>query len=400
VGYEMPYPNDLLYDKILGCLAGGYVGASMGEPARRLGGDQFSPEEGFLGHLEGAHYTVIDKYFGDFLENPRLLPVKKRARWHRFHNGRLWYYPEMEYPPGATEDGAERRFILIKAIIDKGDRVTAEDYANAYLKYVKPEYIGYFLLPHCDGVAYENIKKYGAREAGKYFLFPGLGDVLMLIHPIGIINACNPRQAALDAFDVTQCRQWRGNSFAVDCAAALAAAIAEAFNPDSTIDSIIEAAKAYVIEDVRELIDEAVEIVNKYKTYEDVRAVLWRKWAGFPCTYALEVLQESIALFYLFKGDPVKVMAGGTRFGRDADCLASNGGAIAGAFMGAKKIPRHFIDTVNKAWEQLRPKTIIDIPMEEQALKLYEITLKIAKESSWNYRRAHEKILRLLEIKV
>lgn len=389
----------MLYDKILGCLAAGYVGASMGEPARRYGGDRFDPENGFLGHLEGAYYKVLDQVFGDFLENPRLLPVRKRARCHRFHNTGVWCYPEMEYPPGATEDGAERRYILIKTIIEKGSRVTADDYGYAYIKFVKPEYIGYFLLPHCDGVAYELIKKYGPREAGKYFPFPGLGDVLMLIHPIGIINACNPVQAALDAFDVTQCRQWHGNSLAVDCAAALAAAIAEAFNPDATVESVIDAAKAYVVKEVRELINEAVELVDKYKTYEEVRTELWRRWAGFPCTYALEVLQESMALFYLFKGDPIKVMAGGTRFGRDADCLASNAGAVAGAFAGASKIPKLFIETVNRAWEQLRPMTIIDMTIEEQATKLYDVVVRIAKEEAWRNKRVFEKIIELIKTK-
>ena len=50
----------------------------------------------------------------------------------------------------------------------------------------------------------------------------------MMVSPLGIINACNPEQAALDAFEVSTILQ-SPYGYECDIAAAICAAIAESF---------------------------------------------------------------------------------------------------------------------------------------------------------------------------
>jgi len=177
----------------------------------------------------------------------------------------------------------------MKAIFDKGGRITKEDLRAAWLKYVNPDWFGYHLLPR-DKCTYENMKKYPASEVGKYDRWPGNVDCLMMIHPIGIINACDPQNAALDALDVCQTIQSSLISFAPDAAAAIAAAIAEAFKPEATVDSIIQAGKAFVDENIGQIIDECLDYAQKAPDILEVRDLFWRRFGGRVPTDSLEVV--------------------------------------------------------------------------------------------------------------
>ncbi len=68
----------------------------------------------------------------------------------------------------------------------------------------------------------------------------------MSISPMGIINACNPRQAALETFDVAGLIHAGDSTFCRDGACAMAAAVAEAMKPVATVDSILDASTAYL----------------------------------------------------------------------------------------------------------------------------------------------------------
>ena len=53
----------------------------------------------------------------------------------------------------------------------------------------------------------------------------------MSISPMGLINACNPRQAALETYDVAGLIHSGDTNFCRDAACAMAAAVAEAMKP-------------------------------------------------------------------------------------------------------------------------------------------------------------------------
>jgi len=380
--------ENVLFKKIYGCVAAGFVGAALGEPSRRCGGGVFDCYRGLCGPIEGAHWKVIDETLGRPVD--KLLPQTKAwvggevpkvgyeaLEWRtlRWHNGPIFKLPVVNYPPGTNEDGGERRWLVMKAIFDKGGRINKEDLRQAWLKYVNPEWFGYHLLPR-DKYTYENMKKYPASEVGKYDRWPGNVDVLMMIHPVGIINACDPLTAAEDALDVCQTIQSSLISYAPDAAAAIAAGIAEAFKPDATVESIIEESKRYVDENIGQIIDECLEIAGKAPDILEVRELFWRRFGGRVPTDSLEVVGESYAMFWITKGDPKQCMIGGASLGRDADCVASIAGAIAGAYKGIDAIPKDWVETCNKAILN-DPHELIDMSIEEMSMELYKVLLRI-----------------------
>ncbi len=380
-----------LFKKVYGCIAAGFVGAALGEPTRRCGGGVFDCYNGLIGPIEGAHWKVIDETLGRPVD--KMLPQTKvwvggetpklgyeESAWKtiRWHNGPLFQVPAVNYPPGTNEDGGERKWLVMKAIFDKGGRIHKEDLHQSWLKYINPDWFGYHLLPR-DKCTYENMKKYPASEVGKYDRWPGNVDCLMMTHPIGIINACDPRSAAEDALDMCQTIQSSLISYAPDASAAIAAAIAEAFKPTATIDSIIEAAKKYVDENVSQSIDECLEIAKKTPDMLEVRESFWRRFGGRVPTDSLEVVGESFAMLWITKGDPKQGMIAGASLGRDADCIASIVGAIAGAHQGIDSIPGDWVELCNKA-TLADPHDLIDLSFEEMSEKLYNVLLKIMAE--------------------
>jgi len=377
-----------LFKKIHGCNVGGYVGAALGEPSRRCGGGIFDCYRGLSGPIEGAHYRVIDETLGKPVD--KMLPQVKAwvggeipqigyeaSGWRtlRWHNGPLFRVPALNYPPGTNEDGGERKWLVMKAIFEKGGRINKEDLRRSWLKYVNPEWFGYHLLPR-DKCTYENMKKFPASEVGKYDRWPGNVDCLMMIHPIGIINACDPQGAAEDALDVCQTIQSSLISYAPDAAAAIAAGIAEAFNPGATVESIIEAAKKYVDENIGQVIDECLGFARQAPDILEVRELFWKRFGGRVPTDSLEVVGESFAVFWITKGDPKQSMIAGASLGRDADCVASIAGAIAGALKGIDAIPQEWVEICQKAVRE-DPQEIIDMNFAEQSKALYGVLLKI-----------------------
>ena len=380
--------ENTLFKKVYGCIAAGFVGAALGEPSRRCGGGVFDCYEGLCGPIEGAHWKVIDEVLGKPVD--RLLPQTKAwvgaeaprvgyeaSEWRslRWHNGPLFRLPALNYPPGANEDGGERKWLVMKAIFDKRGRINKDDLRRAWLKYVKPEWFGYHLLPR-DRYTYENMKKYPASEVGKYDRWPGNVDVLMMIHPVGIINACDPCTAAEDALDVCQTIQSSLISYAPDAAAAIAAGIAEAFNADATVDSIIEESKKYVDENIGQVIDECMDIARQTPDILGVRELFWRRFGGRVPTDSLEVVGESYAMFWITKGDPKQSMIGGASLGRDSDCVASIAGAIAGAFRGIGGIPMEWVKTCDNAMLN-DPHELIDMSIEEMSESLYNVLINM-----------------------
>lgn len=380
--------DNQLFKKVHGCNVGGYVGAALGEPTRRCGGGIFDCYKGLLGPIEAAHYKVVDELLGKPVD--KMLPQVKAwtggevakisfeaQGWKtlRWHNGPLFKLPALNYPPGTNEDGGERKWLVMKAIFDRRGRINKEDLRRSWLKYVNPEWFGFHLLPR-DKWTYENMKRFSASEVGKYDRWPGNVDCLMMIHPIGIINACDPQRAAEDSLDVCQTIQSSLISYAPDAAAAIAAAIAEAFKPGATVDSIIQAAKDYVDENIGQIIDECLEYARQAPDILEVRELFWKRFGGRVPTDSLEVVGESFAMFWIARGDPKQSMIAGASLGRDADCVASIAGAIAGALKGIEAIPKNWVEICDQAIKA-DPQEIINMSFEEQSQALYDVLLDI-----------------------
>ena len=330
-----------LFDKIYGCIAASNIGSAMG-----AGVEGWSTEK------------IIEK-FGVL---DRFLPYNMGGR---------------EMPPGTTEDGIERQRLMCTAIIEKRGRITVNDLAKVWLRDINPKNFEIQMLGD-DEIFYRLVKAgMPPGDVGRHSNWPGIISFARSCHPIGIINACNPEQAAVDAFDVGRIYQPL-HGYGLDWAAAVASGIAEALRPKATIDSVVEASIKYVASPVREEILEGMELAKKCKDVFDMRSPFNKKYSGVGTKYAMstanEIVTKGIAMFYVAKGDPKTLIIGGVNFGRDTDCLAAVGAGLGGAFSGTKNIPREWIETVDKATKK-NEHTVSKRTLKETAQGFYEALL-------------------------
>jgi ADP-ribosylglycohydrolase len=354
-----------LYKKVLGSYAGSSIGAAMGAAVEWV----CNPHGG---------YKAIEEQYG-WVDT--LLPWTQKGRDVRYWNSPLLRYYDMDCPAGMTEDGAELKHLCAATIAEKKGRIIVEDLADMWRAKIQRDRIGYLINPHIKIyydrlMAGDEMTRIPPGDIGTGSLWPGMVDVQMMISPIGIINAGDPEQAALDAFNVGSIMQSR-IGYGLDLGAAIAAAVAEGFKPDATVESVIEASKRYVAKPVQEIIDEAIDIASKYPDMKSVRQPFFDQYSWKPAFDGMEVLAEAMACFYIAKGNVREAVIGGTNFGRDTDCIACVTGAIAGAFSGSDALPAEWIDTVDKAIDS-SPYTVQDRPLRKMADGLYEAVLNNA----------------------
>ena len=125
--------------------------------------------------------------------------------------------------------------------------------------------------------------------------------------------------------------------------------------------------------------DECLDIARQVPDILEVREPFWRRFGGRVPTDSLEVVGESYAMFWIAKGDPKQCMIGGASLGRDADCVASIAGAIAGAYRDIDAIPMEWVQTCDDATLS-DPHELIDMTIEEMSEALYRVLLSIVRE--------------------
>ncbi len=328
-----------LFKKVYGSMMGSAIGSAMGAAVEWVS-------------VPGGGWRAIESHFG-WVET--LLAWVQKDRDVRYWNSSppLHYY-HMDMPAGMTEDGAEIRYLLALTMIEKGGRITVEDMAEVWKREIKREDIGRLVNPHIKIIydrltAGDQVTRLSPRVIGSLMPWPGVVDACHMIGPVGIINAGNPWQAAQDAREVSLLMQppvgGGGESSMV-----VAAAVAEAFRPGATVESVVEASKAHVSTSTREIVDEALAIAREYPDIRAIREPINRHFAPtYPYGDAVEVAAESIALFWITRGDPRQSLIAATNLGRDTDCIGGCLGAIVGAFAGIDAIPTEWADTVQKA---------------------------------------------------
>ncbi|RPJ38022.1 MAG: ADP-ribosylglycohydrolase family protein, partial [Chloroflexi bacterium] len=171
----------------------------------------------------------------------------------------------------------------------------------------------------------------------------------MCISPMGIINAGNPRQAALETYEVAGLIH---HNFARDGACAMAAATAEAFRPGATVDSVLKAAVDYLpprsARTLCDFIASTLELARAAGSYPRFRERFYneRLLPGIAMPDARETVPVTLALLFLAEGDPRQAIIFGANFGRDADTIASMAGALAGALKGASALPHAWAEKI------------------------------------------------------
>jgi len=300
--------KNLLFNKAYGCLLGGIIGDAMGAP------------------VEGMHYRDIEKKHG----------------WINTFEG------------AGTDDSAIK-LILCQAIIKYKGHITADEWAEAFLDN-KKKYYSLFYIP---------VRNMFHKIESKLSLpvYAGMGNMhssssAMAISPMGIINACKPRQAAMETWDIAGLIHAGPSTFCRDGACAIAAATAEAMNPKSTVNSVLEAAVKYLHKDSsKELLDRikfSMDILEKSGDYETFRKNYYQKCLGDIVSDSRETVPCVLALFKLAKGDPVKAIEYGANFGRDSDTIGTMLGALCGAFKGTDGLKLEWISAIEASYGKMQ----------------------------------------------
>lgn len=315
----------MLFKKIYGCLMGGAIGDAMGGP------------------IEGLHYKEIEKRHGKVTE---LLPYPTKNRfWGR------------GTAPGSYTDDTHLKHIICQAVIRVDGVPTPDDIARQFIEY-------YHTAP-VIGSGGERPKIfmeefYWRSIYREHKMMYGGGPVMssqIIIAPIALVNACDPEQAARDAFYVS----YMAEGYAKDAGAITAAAIAEAMKPEATVDSVIEqslnlalghlveSSRPLITRPCREVVKTAVEIARRHGDVFRLRDEFYEKVNRYHHWEALEALGVSMGIFYAAGGDPRTAIIGAANYGRDTDSIASIVGAIAGAFGGIDLLPADWVQTVSEA---------------------------------------------------
>ena len=193
----------------------------------------------------------------------------------------------------------------------------------------------------------------------------GIGNMVncgaaMYIAPVGVVNACNPKAAYDEAIAFASGHQ---QSFGLEAAGVLAAAIAAAFVPGTTLDTIVNEALAVAKDGTRAAIADIVDAARilkhaDYKTVVDEFHTIIARYspmgdnvnhtaqkAGIASDAyqpsrlnAIEELPLALGFAILNDGDFYKTIQDGINSGRDTDSIGVMAGAILGALHGESVI--------------------------------------------------------------
>ena len=300
-----------LYAKCLGCLAGGIVGDAMGAPS------------------EGKSPAEIEQRFG-------------------------WLD---DFESGGTDDTILRD-ILARSLIRTSGYATIDDWAADWLE------------------AWDEI--FGAKQ-GRFFIsvlhtarrlrvqgqprLAALGNIpcsssAMCIAPVGLVNACNPAQAARQAAHLASLINVQEAGFCQDGAAAIAAAVASACRPGATVESILDDAAAHLPATSGAPMAARVEQALAATRGRDYRAFRHyvhdhpERFLQLQKTNSLETVPLVLALFSLAGGELERCVTYAANFGRDTDTMAAMAGAIAGAWGGTEAVRPEWLEKVKRNAEQ------------------------------------------------
>jgi len=328
------------FEKVLGCLAASQIGSAMGAA------------------VEGSQWKEIQEQYGR---------LQTLLEYEHYRNG--W-----KRPPGTTEDGIERQRVFLRAIRRAGGRPTADDVAAVWREEVDAEKAAWCMEPFDRQLIRMAKAGVPGAELGRFNPYTDLVSLARSCHPIGLVNAGDPAQAARDVREVGRVlQQPLGDGLA--WAAVVAAGIAAALAPDATVESVIagatEAGGAALVGEIRralavaEKTDDPVAMREKFETYYSGHGT------AYAASHANEVVSKALAVFRATRGNPREAIITSVNFGRDTDCLAAVAGGLAGALSGWDPLPPDWVSQVDAATE-VNPYTNLKLSLEAQAYVVWD----------------------------
>jgi ADP-ribosylglycohydrolase len=316
-----------LREKFYGCIVGVHLGSAMAAPVEGWSWERIQREHGTVEKLLGYE-----------------------------HYGNHW-----TREPGTTEDGVERQKLMITAILEKQDRVTAEDVRWIWVRDIKPESAGMVSEPF-EAVLLAMAKtQIPARDIGRYCDYSGLISMARSCHPIGLINAGDLDAAIQDVHEVGQLYN-APNTKGIRWAEVTVVGIAAATKPGATVDSVLGAifdhcdkahgASMPSVGVIREL-DRGLKATAGCSDFRQMRQKFDTIYSGtgmpYAFSYANEVVTKAVCIFRMVRGNTWEAMKAGVNMGRDTDCLTAVAAGLAGALSGPSDIPVELTSQVDKA---------------------------------------------------
>lgn len=338
----------LLADRSVGCLAGAAVGDALG-----------GATEGWESHEIQAHF---DGWVTGIVESIR------RAR------GEVKPFSPFHKGDGHVTDDTLMTRALVHAYDVKRDHLNAYDVESLLLpqlvdtKMWVPELDRDELLYHRLFLA-EKWLVHRLRYAHADPREAGVGNIVncgaaMYVAPVGIANAGDPDGAYAEALDLAGAHQ---SSYGREAAGVMAAAVAEAVRPDATVTGVVDTCLRLAKDGTRAAIEAVAEVATTLDGWRSGGlAQLRRAFAPFDSVgevfaapaldartpsrvRSIEELPIALGLLAATRGDYAETVLGGVNYGRDADSIASMGGALAGALGGVDALRSDWVEEVSTA---------------------------------------------------
>ncbi|MER6949339.1 ADP-ribosylglycohydrolase family protein [Nonomuraea sp. NPDC000554] len=336
-----------LEDRATGCVAGAAVGDALGGATEGWTPEQITQRYG--GQVEG----VVPPFNEDWRNARPIAP---------YHKG----------DGNITDDT-----LMTHALIRVYEKVGGHLGAYAMAEHLVPELMGerrWIPELEADALPLQRIflaEKWIVARLHYGHVDPreaGVGNIVncgaaMYVAPVGIVNAADPDAAYAEAIDLTGAHQ---SSYGREAAGVMAAAVAEAMRPGATADSVVATCLRLAKDGTRAAIEAVCETARGFGhwdgSFEALRAAM-RPFDTVADTYrdqglgarrpsrvhSIEELPLALAFLVVAKGDYRETVLGGVNYGRDADSIASMGGAIAGALGGLAAVPSDWVEQVGTA---------------------------------------------------
>jgi hypothetical protein len=327
-----PLSANVVHDKIYGSVLGFRAGCSMGAAVEMVRD---------IDLIEEYHDGPLDKF----------LPyVHYRSQW--------------SHPAGATEDGGERHKLMCTAIIEKQDRITAEDLVKIWIRDCEIEDM-YYMTQSFDRTLLSYAKwGFPADQLlkSKFGMPKNLGEHIHLaarvFQAIPCVNVGDPDAVIEDVNEIGKLYYENQNDDAFAWGKVYNIAMALAMLPDATVNSVIEESLKYATQEMKTEIEAGLAIVDKYsdpmdRGLRDDLNMMYSDPASPYCVdsriqkHKLSSIYENVtcafAILKATMGNVKQAVIIAVNRGRDSDCTAASAGALAGALSGTKTIPKEWI---------------------------------------------------------
>ena len=196
----------------------------------------------------------------------------------------------------------------------------------------------------------------------------GMGNVVncgaaMYMSPVGMVNAGNPRGAYQEGIELAGAHQL---SYGREAAGVMAAAVAEALNPEATVASVVATCLELAQDGTKLAVAAVTEAAQTVESWQEAIPVLREAVKPFDTvgeqyrnpaldarkpsrTKAIEELPVALGMLVATKGNYTDAVLGGVNYGRDSDSIAQMAGAIAGALHGESVVPVGWLARVAEA---------------------------------------------------